>query len=68
MDVLALPTRVVLVWVKPPAQYEMGAMLIAILLRFDGLLDQFGKVTVVLVSALVACFDMLCISLDAWKR
>ena len=53
MNVFALPPRVVFVWIQPPAEHEMRAVLIADLLSLHRPADQVRQLAVGLVAALV---------------
>src|SRR3977135_2602443 len=68
MHVLAAPARMVLVRVEPPAQHEMRAALVALLLRPHRLADRFGQLAVGLMAALVAGVDVPGVGLHARQR
>jgi hypothetical protein len=66
MIILALPARMILVWIKPPAKYEMLAMLVPALFGSDGLSDHFGQLTIRQIATLICGSGIFGVCLDAW--
>src|SRR5215467_13249631 len=68
VNILGVPPRMVLVRIKPPAEHEMPAMLVAVLLGAYGRVDHLGQFAVGLIAALVGRLHVLGVGLDAWQR
>src|SRR5208337_2896666 len=68
MHVLAVPARMALVRIEPPAQHKMLPALVGVLHRPHSLLDQLGELAIGVVSALVGGIDVLGVGLDPRKR
>ena len=65
MIIFALPARVILVGIKPPAKNEMLAVLVAFLFGLDGLFDYLGQLAVGLIAAFVGSLGVLGVCLNA---
>src|SRR5258708_6065215 len=65
MPVLALPGRMLLIWVQPPSENESRSVLVGFFLPAHGRLDQLGQVAVRLIPAFVGRLRMLRVGLDA---
>jgi hypothetical protein len=68
MFILALPARMLLVRIKPPAEHKMLAVLVAVLLGLHGLPDHSGQFAVGFVAAFVGGLGVLGVRLDARQR
>jgi hypothetical protein len=68
MHVLALPARMALVGIKPPAQHEMLAALVGLLHGAHRLFDQLGEFAVGFIAALVGGVGVLGVGLHAGQR
>src|SRR5512146_1029526 len=68
VNILVLPTRMVPIGIKPPAEDEMLTVLVVFLDGPHRLLDQPRQLAVFRVSAFIGGVDVLGVGLDAGKR
>src|SRR5215467_10374102 len=68
VHVLAVPTRMVLVGIKPPAEHEMLAVLVAVLLGAHRRFDHLGQLAIGLIATLIGRLHMRGVGLDAGQR